>query len=108
MSPSPPSGSESQQLTPLLALTRRLGSQDLIWLTMRAGSYSPQPSLNGTQVMIDGWLRCCSTSALSWFSNGIFTVSGGVCEENVDGMSCHTRRPSRSAQQYQRSGSTLT
>src|ERR671915_1069319 len=98
MSPSPLSGSESQQLTPLLVLTSRLGSHDLIALVIRPGSYSPQPSLNGTHMTIDGWLRCCSTRARSWLSNWAFTASGGVCEAKVDGMSCHTRRPSLSAQ----------
>src|SRR4030081_3821027 len=63
MSPAPESGREKQQLTPLSAFTIRLGSRPVTSAAIRAVSYSPQPSLNGTQPTIDVTLRSWSTIA---------------------------------------------
>lgn len=98
MSPSPLSGSESQQLTPLSALTSRLGSQPLTVSATRLGSYSPQPSLNGTHMTTDGWASCCRTMSCISVSNCCLSAAGGLWPPNMAGMSCQTSSPSRSAQ----------
>jgi hypothetical protein len=65
---------------------------------MRALSYSPQPSLNGTHCTIDvmplscSIIRRSSDSKLAWPAADVSFTSAS------DGMSCHTISPSRSAQ----------
>ncbi len=89
-----------QQFTPLWALTSRDGSwaltESAIW-PVSARSHSPQPSLNGTQTVIEVKLLCSSTiscsSDLNWARHG-----SGIASVFDAGMSCQTIRPSLSAQ----------
>src|SRR3982075_1951483 len=102
MSPAPESGREKQQLTPLSAFTIRLGSRAVTSAAIRAVSYSPQPSLNGTQPTIDVTRRSGPTIARGWAWKGPLASGtgsgagpGGPSKDTVsDGMSCHTSNPS--------------
>src|SRR6476620_11299769 len=106
MSPAMLSGRDLQQFTPLFALTIRVGSSAFTALATLAVSYSPQPSLNTTQPMIEVTLRSWSTiadSSCSKFAFAAGTGSGagptGISSDtSSDGMSCQTISPSLSAQ----------
>lgn len=59
---------------------------------------SPQPSLNGTQTVRDVHPLFSSTISYSCRSNSARASGGGSPPVRIDGMSCQTITPSRSAQ----------
>lgn len=96
-SPLPPS-TEPQQLTPLMLSTSRVGSYALTSLAILAWSYCPQPSFWSTHMTSDGELRCWSMIAWNSASHWVRAAESGLLPVSMAGMSCHTRRPSLSAQ----------
>ncbi|CAM5241940.1 hypothetical protein SCANM63S_03906 [Streptomyces canarius] len=78
--------------------TRREGSYALTMSAMRAWSYWPQPSFWSTHWMSAGELRCWSMTARYSFSHWVRAAPSGALPLSMDGMSCHTSSPSRSAQ----------
>ena len=97
MSPTPLS------VQPLALLTSRVGSCCFVQAAMRSVSYWPQPSLNGTHMTIDGWLRSASMTAFhspsNWASRPARDSGAWASRLNrALGMSCQTSRPSLSHQ----------
>ncbi len=81
-----------------MPLTSRLGSQALACRAIRASSYWPQPSLKVTHMTMDGLLMCSSIIRFISRSYSARAAGSGSTPAVVAGMSCHTIRPSRSAQ----------
>ena len=76
--------------------TSRDGSYAFTSFAMRAWSYWPQPSFWFTHMTTDGELRCWSMIRRYSASHWVRPAASGV--RSMEGMSCHTSRPSRSAQ----------
>ena len=88
---------ESQQLTPLWALTIRDGSAALTVsaiFPVSVRSHSPQPSLKTIQPMIDGELCSCVIISRPWSRNACWPFSSVM---SLETKSCQTSRPSWSA-----------